>query len=105
MDDGKYTSDYIGQDEIMKEINYPKEIQRSDFVTYACDKQECNKTVERFCSPPSIDGIGYAVTVVVEGGINPCLAILNDIQRKRPVVFVQVFHIFCINTIHSSPLH
>lgn len=48
LDDGKYTSDYIGQDEIMKEINYPKEIQRSDFVTYACDKQECNKAIERF---------------------------------------------------------
>ena len=91
----------MSQDEVMKEINYPKEIQRSDFVTYACDKEECNSTIEVFYEPPSIDCVGYAVTIVVEGGVNPCLAILNDIRQKRPVVFVQVFNIFRINIIHS----
>lgn len=40
--------------------------------------------------------IGYAVTVLVEGGINPCLAILNDIQYKRPVVFIQVLSMLYI---------
>jgi len=27
---------------------------------------------------------------VVESDIDPCPAIVNDIQRKRPVVFIQV---------------
>jgi hypothetical protein len=33
---------------------------------------------------------GYAVTIIVEGGINTCVAVLNDIQMKRPVIFIQV---------------
>ncbi|CAM4831903.1 unnamed protein product [Rotaria magnacalcarata] len=69
LDDGKYRSE---QEEFRKIINYPKEMQRSDFVTYACSLEQC-----------------YGVTILIEGGTNPCLAILNDIQCKRPVVFVQ----------------
>ncbi|CAF4511710.1 unnamed protein product [Rotaria sp. Silwood1] len=80
LDDGKYrsqdkreeSSSSEQQAEFMKIINYPKEMQRSDFVTHACEIEKC-----------------YSVTIVIEGGINPCLAILNDIQYKRPVVFVQ----------------
>ncbi|CAF4144077.1 unnamed protein product [Rotaria magnacalcarata] len=80
LDDGKYRSEHKHeedssskqQSEFMKTINYPKEMQRSDFVTHACDREKC-----------------YGVTLVIEGGINTCLAILNDIQCKRPVVFVE----------------
>ncbi|CAF0820629.1 unnamed protein product [Adineta steineri] len=50
-----------------KATKYPTEMQRSDFVNYAC----------------------YAVTIIVEGGINTCLAVLSEIQVQRPVIFIQ----------------
>ncbi|UJR23620.1 hypothetical protein I4U23_026606 [Adineta vaga] len=109
LDDGKYRSQYIKNDfetyrrmiscddqqqqqlqkETLNDINeqeivkqqqaafaettkYPKEMQRSDFVNYACE----------------VDA-SHAVTIIVEGGINTCLAVLNEIQIKRPVIFIQ----------------
>ena len=41
--------------------------------------------------------IGFGVTIVVEGGINTCLAILNDIQCGRPVVLIQVLVKWCMH--------
>jgi hypothetical protein len=49
LDDGKYCSQETRKEdlssnqqaEFMKTINYPKEIQRSDFVTHACYKKKC----------------------------------------------------------------
>jgi hypothetical protein len=73
-----------------KTTKYPKEMQRSDFVDHACreDKSE-SSFILLYLSDISFSK-GYAVTIIVEGGINTCLAVLNDIQMKRPVIFIQV---------------
>ncbi|CAF4358695.1 unnamed protein product, partial [Adineta steineri] len=55
-----------------KATKYPTEMQRSDFVNYACEIDD-----------------SYAVTIIVEGGINTCLAVLSEIQVQRPVIFIQ----------------
>jgi hypothetical protein len=34
--------------------------------------------------------LGYAVTIIVEGGINTLEVIQNDIAARRPVVIIQV---------------
>ncbi len=108
LDDGKYCNERRSKNEssseqyedFMKEINYPKEIQRSDFVTHACDTEKCEVEIKIYNQYRFIFSmIGYAVTVVVEGGINPCLAISNDIQCKRPVVLVQVLNVSCTDAV------
>jgi hypothetical protein len=70
---------------------YPKEMQRVDFVSCACEKDKSKHFISNipFIQTPLITG--YAVTIIVEGGINTCVAVLNDIQMKRPVIFIQVF--------------
>ena len=111
MDDGKYRSkdkskqdsSFHQQTEFMKSINYPKEMQRSDFVTHACNAAKCQSEVEIFYPSHSIIYIGIGVTIVIECGTSPCLAILNDIQCKRPVVFVQVCN--ASFTKYPSPRH
>ncbi len=103
LDDGQYRNERTFKEEsstkqhadVTKELTYPKEMQRSDFVTHACEKEKCKLDTPTDYSYRSLFSmIGYGVTVVVEGGINPCLAILNDIQCKRPVVFVEVLRVW-----------
>jgi hypothetical protein len=80
------------QVEFVKMTKYPKEMQRSDFVDHACQKDNSELSSIRisFFLLVIYFSIGYGVTVIVEGGINTCLAVLKDIQSKRPVVFIQV---------------
>jgi hypothetical protein len=37
---------------------------------------------------------GYAVTIIVEGGINTLEVLENDIEAKRPFVLIQVRSLF-----------
>jgi hypothetical protein len=107
LDDGKYLNERTSKqnEELMKEINYPKEIQRSDFVKYACDEEKCEFEIKIYHQYHSLFCmVGFGVTIVVEGGINPCLAILNDIQCGRPVVFIQVLSVSCMNAIYCFHL-
>jgi hypothetical protein len=44
---------------------------RSDFIQNTCKEEKC-----------------YAVTIIVEGGLNTLEVITNDLKKKRPVVIV-----------------
>jgi hypothetical protein len=78
------------QTDFAETTKYPKEMQRSDFVDHACREDKSESSFMLFYLSDISFFTGYAVTIIVEGGINTCLAVLNDIQMKRPVIFIQV---------------
>lgn len=49
--------------------------------------------------------LGYPVTIIVEGGIHSLEVIENDIEKKRPVVLIQVctkcFQLNVLISLHS----
>ncbi len=77
------------QADFAKTTKYPKEMQRSDFVDHACREDKSEYSFVTFYLSETHFFTGYAVTIIVEGGINTCLAVLNDIQMKRPVVHLR----------------
>jgi hypothetical protein len=72
-----------------KTTGYPEEMQRCDFVDHACREDKSESSFILFYSSEISFSTGYAVTIIVEGDISTCLAILYDIQMKRPVIVIQ----------------
>lgn len=113
LDDGRYGSRESSkkdassreQNKLAKTTIFPKEMQRSDFVTHACEKDHSKSNTERGrMRQDYFNDVGFGVTVVVEGGINACLAILNDILHRRPVIVIQVwmcYYEFCSSLISN----
>jgi hypothetical protein len=65
-------------------------MQRCDFVDRACREDKSESSFILFYLSHISFSTGYAVTIIVEGGISTCIAVLNAIQMKRPVIFIQV---------------
>lgn len=76
--------------DFVKTTQYPKEIQRVDFVDYACKVDDSKIEFIIVSLYEFTYYVGHAVTIIVEGGINTCVAVLSEIRKQRPVIFIQV---------------